>query len=71
MTITLADLDDPEVQALIALHQQAMRQGSPPGHSFALDLSGLHDPAVTVWTAREAERVAGIGALKRHGGGQA
>lgn len=61
----MADLADPEVQALIAFHQQAMREGSPPGLSFALDLSGLADDAVTVWTVHVGERVAAIGALKR------
>lgn len=65
MTIGRADLADPQVQALIALHQRAMVEGSPPGLSFALDLSGLADDAVTVWAARVDGRVAAIGALKR------
>lgn len=71
MIISLADLADPEVQDLIAYHQQAMQAGSPPGHSFALDLSGLTDPAVTVWAVWLDDRVAAVGALKRLGGGQA
>ena len=49
MQVELADLEDPEVCALIAYHQKAMLDGSPPGMSFALDLSGLRQPAVTVW----------------------
>ena len=65
MIIALADLDDPRVQDLVALHQRAMVEGSPPGLSFALDLSGLQDKAVTVWTVHVGERVAAIGALKR------
>lgn len=65
MTITRADLDDPEVQALIAYHQRAMLEGSPPGLSFALDLSGLRGADVSVWVARVDGRVAAIGALKR------
>lgn len=65
MRIGIADLADPQVRALIALHQRAMREGSPPGHSFALDQSGLEDPAVTVWAAHVADRVAAIGAMKR------
>lgn len=65
MKIALADLADPEVQDLIAFHQQAMREGSPPGLSFALDLSGLADESVTVWAAHKNARVAAIGALKR------
>jgi len=71
MIIALADLADRDVQALIAYHQQAMQAGSPPGLSFALDLSGLADPAVTVWAVWVDQRGAGIGALKRLGGGQA
>jgi len=65
MKITLADLDDPRVQELIAYHQRAMLEGSPPGLSFALDLSGLQDASVTVWAVEVGARVAAIGALKR------
>lgn len=65
MIIARDDLDDPEVQALIAYHQRAMVDGSPPGLSFALDLSGLRGADVTVWEARVDGRVAAIGALKR------
>ncbi len=65
MRIALADLDDREVQALIAYHQRSMVEGSPPGHSFALDLSGLQADDVTVWAAYCGDRVAAIGAMKR------
>ena len=64
MRIALADLDDPQVQALIAFHQRSMVEGSPPGHSFALDLSGLQAAGVVVWAAHIGDRVAAIGALK-------
>jgi putative acetyltransferase len=53
------------VADLIAFHQRAMQEGSPPGLSFALDLSGLTDAAVTVWTVEVDERIAAIGAMKR------
>lgn len=65
MQIRVADLEDTQVQDVIAFHQQAMVEGSPPGLSFALDLSGLQDPAVTVWAVHVGGRVAAIGALKR------
>jgi putative acetyltransferase len=65
--IAIADLADAQVQAMIAFHQRAMQEGSPPGHSFALDLSGLQDDAVTVWVVHCENRVAAIGALKRLG----
>jgi len=65
------DLSDEETRALLALHLAGMQASSPPGTVFALDLSGLKQPGVTVWTAREGGRVAGIGALKMLGGGEA
>ena len=65
MRIALADLADPRVQELIAFHQRAMVEGSPPGSSFALDLSGLQDAAVRVWAVEIGDGVAAIGALKR------
>lgn len=65
MRIALADLADRQVQNLIAYHQQTMLAGSPPGTSFALDLSGLTDDAVTVWAVHVDTSVAAIGALKR------
>jgi putative acetyltransferase len=67
--ISEEDLAGEDVQALLSLHLASMRDGSPPGHSFALDLSGLRAPSVTVWTVRCAGEVVGIGALKALGGG--
>ncbi|MCC5995085.1 MAG: GNAT family N-acetyltransferase [Oceanicaulis sp.] len=63
------DLSGAEVQALLALHLEGMHASSPPGTVYALDLSGLKSPGVTVWTAWVGEAVAGIGALKALGGG--
>lgn len=65
MRIEVADLEDAEVQALIAYHQRAMLEGSPPGLSFALDLSGLQAEGVCVWVAYVEDRAAAIGAIKR------
>lgn len=53
------------MQDLVAFHQRAMIDGSPPRLSFALDLSGLQHPDVTVWAVHVSERVAALGALKR------
>jgi putative acetyltransferase len=58
------DLSGVQVQDLLRLHLEGMHASSPPGHVFALDLSGLKAPEVTVWTAWRGEAVAGIGALK-------
>ncbi|WP_244432644.1 GNAT family N-acetyltransferase [Desulfocurvibacter africanus] len=46
-----------------------MHASSPPGHVFALDLSGLKAPGVTVWSAWVGDAIAGIGALKSLGDG--
>lgn len=63
------DLSGPAVRELLALHLGQMQANSPPGLSFALDLSGLQRPEVTVWTAWRDEALAGIGALKDLGDG--
>jgi putative acetyltransferase len=63
------DLRGGEVRALLALHLSDMRAGSPPGHSFALDLSGLQAPGVRVWTAWNGDALAAVGALKALGDG--
>lgn len=65
MIIARADLAEPRVQELIAFHQRAMVEGSPPGLSFALDLSGLQAEGVTVWAAEVDGRIAAVGASKR------
>lgn len=66
MEIRPDDLSHPAVQALLRAHLAGMRADSPPGHSFALDLSGLAAPEITVWTAWIDGKLAGIGALKQH-----
>ncbi|MCA0909079.1 GNAT family N-acetyltransferase [Qipengyuania gaetbuli] len=71
MRIAEASLADPAVRDLIAFHQQDMDAVSPPGTSFALDLSGLSGPETTVLGAWEGEELVAIGALKRLGSGQA
>jgi putative acetyltransferase len=65
MQIRQDDLASEPSQALLRLHLSGMHATSPPGHVFALDLSGLRTPAVTVWSAWEGDRICGIGALKQ------
>ena len=65
------DLTNAQTRALLALHLRGMFAASPPEAVFALDLSGLQDPKVTVWGAWEGERLAAIGALKLLGEGEA
>jgi len=64
LTIQVDDLSGDQVRALIVLHLAGMHAESPPEHVFALDLSGLKAPNVTVWTVWRGERVAGVAALK-------
>ena len=65
MEIRADDLSSSATQELLRLHLAGMHANSPPGHVFALDLSGLQAPGVTVWSARKGEAVCGIGALKQ------
>jgi putative acetyltransferase len=69
ITIREDDLKGEEVRALLALHLSGMQANSPEGHVFALDLSGLQVPNVTVWTAWSGHALAGVGALKELGDG--
>jgi putative acetyltransferase len=59
------DLTHPAVLGLLELHLRSAHENSPPGSVFALDLAGLRDPAVTLWTAWEGEHLLGMGALKQ------
>jgi putative acetyltransferase len=61
------DLSGKDTRALLRLHLEGMHANSPPGTVFALDLSGLQDPQVTVWTVRWGQQVVGVGALKALG----
>ncbi len=63
------DLSGEATCGLLRLHLQGMHTNSPPGNVFALDLTALKAPDVTVWTAWSAGAIAGIGALKDHGAG--
>lgn len=61
------DLSGPQTLALLQIHLAGMQASSPPGSVYALDLTGLRSPAVTVWTAWRGERAASVGALKMLG----
>ena len=63
------DLEGEATRALLALHLRGMLEDSPPGHSFALDLSGLQATNVTVWSVWAGTELVCIGALKEHGDG--
>ena len=69
LTIREDDLMSPQTLELLAIHLGGMADNSPPGHCFALDVSGLKAPRVTLWSAWDGDAIAGIGALKDLGGG--
>ncbi|WP_300011530.1 GNAT family N-acetyltransferase [Pseudonocardia sp.] len=64
MHIEVDDLSREPVRALLAEHLADMRATSPPESVHALDLTGLTEPAVTVWTLWEGPAVLGCAALK-------
>lgn len=63
------DLTHPDVIALIVFHLRAAHENSPPGSVFALDIGGLRDPTVTVWSAWDGDELVGLGALNDLGDG--
>ena len=65
MQIREDDLSSVQTCELLRLHLSGMHANSPPGHVFALDLSGLKAPDVTVWSAWADDAILGIGALRR------
>ena len=71
LRIAPADIADPGVRGMIEYHQRDMLKVSPPGTSFALDVSGLSGPEVTLLGAWEGDTLIAIGALKRLANGSA
>jgi putative acetyltransferase len=69
LEIRVDDLSGEATRGLLALHLAGMHANSPPGSVFALDLSGLQVPSVTLWTAWRGAAIAGVGALKELGDG--
>jgi len=65
MQIREDDLSSVQTQALLRLHLAGMHANSPPGHVFALDLTGLQAADVTVWSAWAGDAILGLGALRR------
>ena len=64
LTFHAGDFDSPDVQALLAMHYGIMRSISPHRACHVLPLEGLKDPTITLWAARDAGELVGVGALK-------
>jgi putative acetyltransferase len=69
LNIQQDDLSSDATRSLLAFHLREMHANSPQGSVFALDLSGLKLPSVTVWTAWRGAEIAGVAALKDLGDG--
>jgi putative acetyltransferase len=67
--ITVDDPRSPGVLALLDQHRRFAQQHTPPGDVHVLDVDGLLDPAVTLYSISENGTVLAIGALKNHGDG--
>ena len=65
VTISIDDPRASDVRALVERHLEFARSHVPPGDIHALDLAGLLDPAVTMFTCRARGELLAVGALKR------
>ena len=64
------DLSGQATRDLLAFHIAEAHANSPPGSVFALDLTGLQKPGITVWTLWDGVHILGVGALKELGEGR-
>lgn len=64
LRIAGGDFGDPQVIDLLQFHLADALAVSPPGTSYALDLSGLQVPEISFFAAWRGPDLAGIGALK-------
>jgi putative acetyltransferase len=64
MQVRAISVDEPAVLALLRIHLEGMHAASPPGTVYALDTSGLRDPAITFWGAFDDNTLLGFGALE-------
>ena len=64
MEVRPGDFADAQVLALLREHLAGMHASSPPGHVYALDLSGLLQPAVAFFTVWDGADLLACGALK-------
>lgn len=62
--IMVDDPRQPEVTVILERHLAFCLTETPPEHAFALDVTGLLDPAVTFFSCRDDDGVLGVGAIK-------
>lgn len=71
ISFTAEDPRTDDVRALLATHLAFSQEVTPAEDVHALDIDGLLDPAVTVFAARRAGVLVGVGALRQLGDGHA
>lgn len=69
MDIKLGNFNNAQVKALLEYHLRGMHASSPPGHVFALDLSGLQKPEISFYTGWQDDALVVMGAIKDLGDG--
>jgi putative acetyltransferase len=62
--VEVGDFSDPRVVELLREHVAGMHATSPPGTCYVLDLSGLQQPSVALFTIWDGDDLLGCGALK-------
>ncbi len=65
MHIIDGDLSDPRVAALLHTHLTQAHAHTASGSAHALDITGLKNPAISLWTVWKENELAGAGGLKR------
>lgn len=65
LVIAIDDPRTPDVRSLLETHLAYSHDVTPPGHVHALDLDGLLDQSVTLFSARIDGALAGVGALRQ------
>lgn len=71
LVIAVEDPQAAEVGAVLARHLAVMHEETPPAHVHALPADRLRDPAVTLFGARRAGALLGVGAIRRLDGAHA
>ncbi|KAI9031458.1 acyl-CoA N-acyltransferase [Hyaloraphidium curvatum] len=59
-----ADFSSPALLELLRFHLDEMRSSSPPGTAYALDLSGVQRPDVSLYTAWDGDALVAMGGLR-------
>lgn len=65
LVIAVEDPRADDVGAVLARHLAVMQAETPPAHVHALPADRLRDPAVTLFGARRAGKLLGVGAIRR------